>query len=155
MKFFQFPANFLILFCRLFWKQRPLDPDSLKDKVPIYSGGRWGVWLSAAERLYQCRAVKSGPSGLLYIWRRAPFQQVVWSGTKRAHLLKYTLWGSSILAQLQLQFEINREQLGRMKLMSPTNKLDECQYSQCKHGVTNFISFDLYSFSNGVLNGAD
>lgn len=39
--------------------------------------------------------------------------------------------------------------------MAPTNKLYERQYSQCKHGVFIFISFDFYIFSNGVLNGAD
>lgn len=42
-----------------------------------------------------------------------------------------------------------------MKLMAPTNKLYERQFSQCKHGVFIFISFDFYTFSNGVLNGAD
>lgn len=42
-----------------------------------------------------------------------------------------------------------------MKLMAPTNKLYERQYSQCKHGVFIFISFDFYTFSNGVLNGTD
>lgn len=42
-----------------------------------------------------------------------------------------------------------------MKQMAPTNKLYERQYSQCKHGVFIFILFDFYTFSNGVLNGAD